>query len=137
MQFEIEKEKTEGENSLEKLNANITTLQNQKKVRRSFTEEKEELLEKMLTSREELTTRMSEINEEMNELKSYLKLLRTIGKVSVSKNVFPGVRIGIKDIYYELTNEFKYVTFVLESGRIRMRKYEEVDLEEIVGKRIR
>jgi len=135
--FEIEKEKTEGENSLEKLNANITTLQNQKKVRRSFTEEKEELLEKMLTSQEELTIRMSEINEEMNELKSYLKLLRTIGKVSVSKNVFPGVRIGIKDIYYELTNEFKYVTFVLESGRIRMRKYEEVDLEEIVGKRIR
>jgi uncharacterized protein (DUF342 family) len=135
--FEIEKEKTELESKLESLNANINTLQNQKKVRRNFTEEKEELLEKMLSSREELTIRMSEINEEMNELKSYLKLLKTIGKVSVSKNVYPGVRIGIKDTYYDVSNEFKYVTFVLESGRIRMRKYEEVDLEEILGKRVR
>jgi len=135
--YEIEKEKTELENKLETLNANINTLQNQKKVRRNFTEEKEELLEKMLSSREELTIRLSEINEEMNELKSYLKLLRTIGKVSVSKNVFPGVRIGIKDIYYDVSNEFKYVTFVLESGRIRMRKYEEIDLDEILGKKVR
>ncbi len=135
--FEIDKEKTDLENNLEKLTANITTLQNQKKVKRSFTEEKEQLLEKMLSSREELTIRLSEFNEEMNELKSYLKLLRTIGKVSVSKNVYPGVRIGIKDIYYDVSNEFKYVTFVLESGRIRMRKYEDIDLEEILGKRVR
>ncbi len=135
--FEIDKEKTDLENNLEKLTANITTLQNQKKIKRSFTEEKEQLLEKMLSSREELTIRLSEINEEMNELKSYLKLLRTIGKVSVSKNVYPGVRIGIKDINYDVSNEFKYVTFVLESGRIRMRKYEDIDIEEILGKRVR
>ncbi len=135
--FEIEKEKTGLENNLEALNANINTLQNQKQVKRKFTEEKEQLLEKMLSSREELTIRMSEINEEMNELRSYLKLLRTIGKVSVSKNVYPGVRIGIKDTYYDVSNEFKYVTFVLESGRIRMRKYEDIDLEEILGKKVR
>ncbi len=135
--FEIEKEKTELENNLETLNANINTLQNQKKVKRNFTEEKDQLLEKMLSSREELTIRLSEISEEMNELKSYLKLLRTIGKVSVSKNVNPGVRIGIKDIYYDVSNEFKYVTFVLESGRIRMRKYEDIDIAEILGKKVR
>jgi hypothetical protein len=135
--YEIEKEKSENEASLEKLNANINTLQQQRKSRRSWTDEKEELLEKMLSSREELTIRMSEINEEMNELKSYLKLLKTIGKVSVSKNVFPGVRIGIKDIYWDVSSEFKYVTFVLDGGRIRMRRYEDVDLQQLVGKRLR
>jgi uncharacterized protein (DUF342 family) len=134
---DIEKEKNECDNSLEKLNANINTLQNQKKLRRSFSDEKAELLEKMLSSREELSIRLNEINEEMNELKSYLKLLKTIGKVSVSKDVFPGTRIAIKDIYYDVTNEFKYVTFILDSGRIRIRKYEPVDLEELIGKRFR
>jgi uncharacterized protein (DUF342 family) len=135
--FEIDKERTESDANVEKLNANIHTLQNQKKTGRNWNEEKEELLEKMLSSREELTVRMSEINEEMEELKSYLKLLKTIGKVSVSKKVFPGVKIGIKDNYYDVTNEFRYVTFVLDSGRIRMRKYEDIDLEQITGRRMR
>ena len=135
--FELDKELSEGENSLEKLNANITTLESQKKHKRGFTEEKEKLLEKMISSHEEFTIRVSEIKEEMNELKSYLKLLRTIGKVSVSKEVFPGTRIGIKDIYYDVTNEFKHITFVLESGRIRVKRYEVIDLEEITGRKTR
>jgi uncharacterized protein (DUF342 family) len=134
---DLEKERTGNEESLEKLNANIQTLQNQQKIRRNFTEEKQELLEKMLASREEITVRLTEIREEMEELKSYLKLLKTIGKVSVSKNVYPGVRIGIKDTYYDVTNEFKYVTFVLDGARIRIKKYEDVNLEELVGKRLR
>ena len=134
--YDLEKEKKEAEEELHGLNANIRTLQNQKKIQRDFPSEKEELLEKMLSDREELSIRVSEINEEMEELRSYLKLLKTVGKVSVSKNVYPGVRIGIKDIYYDVTNEFKAVTFVLENGRIRVKKYEEIDLEEIVGKRL-
>jgi len=134
--FDLEKEKKEAEEELHKLNANIKTLQGQKKVQRNFPPEKEELLEKMLSDREELNIRISEINEEMEELRSYLKLLKTVGKVSVSKNVYPGVRIGIKDIYYDVSNEFKAVTFVLDSGRIRVKKYEEIDLEEVIGKRL-
>jgi len=135
--FELEKEKSESDASLEKLVANINTLENQKKHKRGFTDEKEELLAKMLSSKEEFSIRLSEIKEEMNELKSYLKLLRSIGKVSVSKEVFPGVRIGIKDIYYDVSNEFKNITFVLESGRIRVKRYEAIDLEEIVGRKVR
>jgi uncharacterized protein (DUF342 family) len=135
--FELDKELSESDNSLEKLNANINTLENQKKHRRGFNEEKEELLQKMVSSREEFNIRVDEIKEEMNELKSYLKLLRTIGKVSVSKEVFPGTRIGIKDTYYDVTNEFKHITFVLESGRIRVKRYENIDLEEITGKKAR
>jgi len=135
--YDLEKEKLESESALEKLNANITTLQNQRKAGRSFTEEKEELLEKMMASSEELSVRLREINDEMNELKSYLKLLTTIGKISVLKNVYPGVRIAIKDIYYDVTNEFKYVTFVLEGNRIKIKKYEHIEIEEIVGLRIR
>jgi uncharacterized protein (DUF342 family) len=134
---DLDKEKTSSEEVLEKHNANISTLQNQKKIRRGLPEEKQELLEKLLAAREELTIRLSEIKEEMEELKSYLKLLKTIGNVSVSKNVYPGVRIGIKDTYYDVANEFKYVSFVLESGRIRIKKYEDIDIEEILGKRVR
>ncbi len=134
---DLDKEKTSSEEILEKHNANISTLQNQKKIRRGLPEEKQELLEKMLAAREELTIRLSEIKEEMEELKSYLRLLKTIGNVSVSKNVYPGVKIGIKDIYYDVANEFKYVTFVLDSGRIRIKKYEDINIEEILGKRLR
>jgi len=134
---DLEKEKAGNEEALEKLNANIQTLQNQQKIRRNLSEEKQELLEKMLASREEGNVRLTEIREEMDELKSYLKLLKTIGKVSVSKNVYPGVRIGIKDTYYDVTNEFKYVTFVLDGARIRIKKYEDINIDELVGKRVR
>ncbi len=134
---DLDKEKISSEETLEKHNANISTLQNQKKIRRGLSEEKQELLDKLLNTREELTIRLSEIKEEMEELKSYLRLLKTIGNVSVSKNVYPGVKIGIKDIYYDVTNEFKYVTFVLDSGRIRIKKYEDINIEEILGKRLR
>jgi len=134
--YDLEKEKEENIQYIEKLNANINTLEKQKKVLREFPEEKEEMLENMLSSRQELSVRMNEIREEINELKSYLTLLKTIGKVSVAQNVFPGVRIVIKDVAYEVTNEFKFVTFVLESGRIRVKKYEKVDIEEM-GKEIK
>jgi uncharacterized protein (DUF342 family) len=134
---DLEKERSINNDSIDKLNANIATLQNQQKMKRNFTDEKKNILQKMLSSREELTIRMSEIKEEMEELRSYLKLLKTIGNVSVSKNVYPGVKIGIKDIYYDVTNEFKYVTFISESERIRIKKYEDINLEEVLGKRIR
>jgi uncharacterized protein (DUF342 family) len=135
--FELDKEQNKNLEELDKLNTNIGTLDNQRKVRRNWTDEKREMLEQMMASKEELTARMNEIREEMDELKSYLKLLKSIGKTSVSKYVYSGVRIGIKDTYYDVKNEFKYVTFVLENGRIQVKKYEDIDLEEIVGKRVR
>ena len=135
--FDLEKEKGKSEEALEKLSMNIQTLENQAKVKRGFTEEKQKLLEKMLTTRDEFTSRLGEIKEEMEELRSYLKLLKTIGSVSVSKNVNPGVKIGIKDVYYDVKNEFKYVTFLLDGGRIRIKKYEDINIEELVGKRVR
>jgi uncharacterized protein (DUF342 family) len=135
--FELDKEQNKNIEELDKLNTNIGTLENQQKVRRHWSEEKREMLDQMHVSRDELSARMSEIREEMDELKSYLKLLKSIGKTSVLKYVYSGVRIGIKDTYFDVKNEFKYVTFVLESGRIQVKKYEDIDLEEILGKRVR
>jgi uncharacterized protein (DUF342 family) len=135
--YDLEKEKAKSEEAIEKLVMNISTLENQQKMKRAFTEEKQQLLEKMLTTRDEVTARLGEIKEEMEELRSYLKLLKTIGNVSVSKNVYPGVKIGIKDVYYDVKNEFKYVTMILDGGRIRIKKYEDVTVEEIIGKRLR
>jgi uncharacterized protein (DUF342 family) len=135
--YDLEKEKAKSEETVEKLVMNISTLENQQKMKRAFTEEKQKLLDKMTTTRDEVTARLGEIREEMEELRSYLKLLKTIGNVSVSKNVYPGVKIGIKDVYYDVKNEFKYVTMILDGGRIRIKKYEDVNVEEIIGKRVR
>ena len=95
------------------------------------------MLGQMHVSRDELSARMNEVREEMDELKSYLRLLKSIGKTSVSKYVYSGVRIGIKDTYFDVKNEFKYVTFVLESSRIQVKKYEDINLQEILGKWVR
>ncbi|HEB32531.1 MAG TPA: DUF342 domain-containing protein [Spirochaetes bacterium] len=135
--FELDKEQNKNIEGLDKLTTNIGTLENQQKVKRNWTEEKKEMLGQMHVSRDELSARMNEVREEMDELKSYLRLLKSIGKTSVSKYVYSGVRIGIKDTYFDVKNEFKYVTFVLESSRIQVKKYEDIDLQEILGKWVR
>jgi uncharacterized protein (DUF342 family) len=39
--------------------------------------------------------------------------------------VYPGVKVVIRDVREEVHNEYKAVTFVLESGLIRVSPYEE------------
>jgi uncharacterized protein len=122
---ELAEEKEAMEKELEDLNLNIHTLAKQKKVRKKLPEDKEKFLRELLLSKKEKDDAMEKIDGEMKEIQEYLASLKSIGKVSASKRVYPGVKIYIKEAFLNVRNEFKATAFINENGNVKMTKYEE------------
>lgn len=128
--MELNEELRNDKDKTKELSMNITTLENQKRtLGGKLPPEKEEVLIKMLGEKEELNLRMNEIEEQIVEIKSYLASIEEKGKVCVQKEVFPKVRIIVKDAFLEVKDSFKYVTFIQEAGNIKVLPYEEPKLE--------
>ncbi len=128
--MELNEELRNDKDKTKELSMNITTLENQKRtLGGKLPPEKEEVLIKMLGEKEELNLRMNEIEEQIVEIKSYLASIEEKGKVCVQKEVFPKVRITVKDAFLEVKDSFKYVTFIQEAGNIKVLPYEEPKLE--------
>ena len=123
---EFEQERAELRDTLKEVSLNVNTLLSQKKsARGKLNPEKEEMLASMSQEKDEKTKRLSEIEERIGELKSYLNALEEKGKVSVQKTTFPKVKIIIKNAALEVRDEFSYVTFVQEAGNIKVLPYQE------------
>ncbi len=122
---ELNDKKEELEKELEDVNLNVHTLAKQKKVRKKLPEDKEKYLKELVIRKKELDEEMGGINNETNEIQQYLSSLKSIGKVSASKRVYPGVKIYIKDAYLNVRSEFKNVTFINENDKVKVTKYEE------------
>jgi uncharacterized protein len=123
----LDKDKSEVDKQLEELELNIKTLLNLQKVQRKLSEDKQNALDALMKKRQEIFTNLEKINVEINEIKTYLASIKKEGKISASEKVFPGVKIYIKDSFLEVKNEFKFVTFILEHGNVRITKYEAVE----------
>ena len=90
------------------------------------TDEKKEYFNQLLEKKSEMEKDAASLNEEIEELESYLSSLAVSGHISSSFKVFPGVKIHIKDAFLEVKNEFKAVTFINENGLVKITKYEEL-----------
>jgi uncharacterized protein (DUF342 family) len=123
----LEKEHIENEETLNKLIVNVNTLQKQKEASGSLTPEKENMLNRMLRAKKEFTTRMKEVQDEVEELRNYLATLENTGKVSAKVNFFPGTLIRIKNAEFAIKQDFKFSTFVYEAGYIKPKKYEPIE----------
>lgn len=121
---ELTEEKEGLEKELEDLKLNIHTLAKQKKVRKKLPEDKEKFLKELVLTKKEKDSAMEKIDEEIKEIQEYLASLKSIGKVSAAKRVYPGVKIYIKEAFLNVRNEFKATTFINESGNVKMTKYE-------------
>lgn len=105
---------------------NVNTLMEQKKAMRGkLAPEKEELLLTLSTQRDEMSRRLTEVEERINQIKSYLDALEEKGKVAVQKTCYPKVKIMVRNAGLEVKDEFSYVTFVQEGGNIKVLPYEE------------
>lgn len=109
---------------LEDIDANLLTLENQKKMRRALPPEKEEAIVKYNARKNEIADETEEYAKEIQEIQEYLRNLKIVGKVSASGVVYPGVKIYIRDQKEEIRNEVKSVTFFLENSFVRHGKYE-------------
>ncbi len=101
----------------------IKTLEDQQKIRRKLSPEKLETLKSYQARNEELLSEIEELTTEIQKNQQYLRELKTVGMVSASGVVHPGVKIYIRDVKEEVRNETKAVTFIYEDGFIRYGKY--------------
>ncbi len=119
--------RSEAERQLEDVQLNFTTLQNLKKQKKDFPEDKEAALKKFGERQYILQTELEELNSEINHIQDYLNTLKTKGKISASVKVFAGVKIVIRDVSEEVKTDCKATTFFLENGLIRYGKYQGAD----------
>ncbi len=124
--IELNEELRVSKDKVRELTMNISTLENQKRSGGGkLSPEKEEMLINMMTEKEELENRITEIEEQIEELRSYLASIEKIGKISAQKEVYPKVKITVKDAFLEVKDSFKFVTFTQEAGNIKILPYEE------------
>ena len=111
---------------LEEINLNMSTLENQRNMRKSLPKDKEDALALLYQQKGDYMDETDAIANEIQEIQNYLHDLKVIGKVSASGSVYPGVKMYIRDIKEDIRTEIKSVTFYLENGFIRQGKYEPV-----------
>ncbi|MCX7032011.1 MAG: FapA family protein [Spirochaetes bacterium] len=131
---QLETERHTVEKALEEVERNIRTLENLQKVQRQLSAEKAQYLAEQSEQRRELLGRLEVATRETGEINTYLMSLTAIGKISASERVFPGVRLAIKNANLAVRTEFKFVTFFLQGGEVRVTKYESFN-EELMRRR--
>ncbi len=122
------------EKSLEEVELNIKTLETLQKAQRQLPPEKAQYLTEQSEKRSQLLGQLDETTREIATINSYLASLTTIGKISASERVFPGVKLAIKNASLAVRTEFKFVTFFLQGGEVKVTKYEIFD-EELMKRR--
>ncbi|MFA6936666.1 MAG: FapA family protein [Treponema sp.] len=109
---------------LDEIDLNISTLENQKKIRRSLPKDKEENLAKLSERKNAITKDSNDMTKEIQEIQSHLRELKVVGKVNVSGTVYAGVKIYVRDEKDEVKNDVKGITFYYENGMVRRGKYD-------------
>ncbi len=124
---ELDNSKKTVEKALEEVELNIKTLESILKVQRKLPPEKAQYLAEQNEKRSQMLGQLEEVGREMGQINSYLSSLTTIGKISASERVYPGVRVSIKSAMLAVRTEFKFVTFFLQGGEVKVTKYEAFD----------
>lgn len=124
---ELEGAKSDIEKSLEEVELNIKTLENLLRVQKKLPPEKAQFFTEQNEARSQLLGRLEETTREMGTINAYIASLTNIGKISASERVYPGVRVSIKSATLAVRTEFKYVTFYLQAGDVKVTKYEAFD----------
>ncbi|MCR5290081.1 MAG: FapA family protein [Treponema sp.] len=116
---------------LEEVELNISTLENQKKVRRSLPKEKEESLEKLIERQMKIKGDSDDMSKEIQSIQDRLRELKVVGKVKCAGMVYGGVKVYVREVLDDVRAEVKAVTFYYEDGFVRRGKYEEPSVEDI------
>ena len=109
---------------LENIELDISTLENQKKIRRTLPKDKEDNLVKLRERRDQIDGESTQMTEEIQSLQEHLRELKAVGKVKASGTVYSGVKIYVRDVLDEVRNEVSAVTFYYDNSFVKRGKYE-------------
>ena len=118
---------------LDEIDLNISTLENQKEIRRSIPKEKEEALMKFKEQKADIVERSNQMTEEISQIQQHLHELRIVGRVNASGSVYAGTKIFVRDEKDEVKNDCKAVSFYFENGFVRRGKYDQSQVTSDVG----
>jgi uncharacterized protein (DUF342 family) len=114
---------------LEEIRRNLKTLINIKKEKKSLPEDKEEDMRDLIERRDTLMKDYKKAEEKIAQIQERLEQLKVRGRVSASSKVYPGVKIVIRDTIFDIRNEYRATTFVLENELIQVSPYEESEVD--------
>ncbi len=118
------------EKNLSDVRLNLRGLEETKKRRGGLPTGKEETYQKLVQDKHTLETEVQRTQKEITQIKTYLDSLKNDGRVSVSGDVYAGVKIVIRDSIEEVRSDCKAVTFYLDNGFVRYGKYQDDDVED-------
>lgn len=114
----------------ENCDLDIQTLEQQKKLRKKLSQEKEEKLTNLKSRCEQISSELEEMTEEINKIQAHLRELKAVGKVKVENEVYSGVKIYIRDVLDEVKMDTKSVTFSYDRSFSKRGPYEPPSLVE-------
>ncbi|MFP4152454.1 MAG: FapA family protein [Alkalispirochaeta sp.] len=133
--LELEGTDQEIAKQLEEIALNMSTIETMRKNKRKITPDKLKHYAQMKTKREKLLKQRQKISGDIQAIQAYLDELKTNGRISVSGTVFSGVKIAIKDATLQVRRESRSVTYIAESGQVKVTKYEESRADITIRKR--
>lgn len=135
--LDLSEEMRTGKDRIRELAMNINTLDSQRRSAGGrLSMEKEELLIKMMEEREQISSKLKKVEEQISEIRSYFASIEEKGRIAAQKEVFPKVKLIIKDAFLEVKDSFKYVTFIQEAGNIKVLPYQEAKVEAAKGEKL-
>lgn len=126
---DLESQKEKYQEEIDEMQKNIQTLESQQKAKK-LNKEKEKMLKDMTGRRGKLEKRISDIDQDLEELNSYIDMLEQKGKICAERTAFPGVDIYVKYEEFQLKDPYNNVKFSLEGGQINISQYEAPQLGE-------
>lgn len=115
----------------EEVDLNISGLLKILRVRKSLTQDKEKLLQELQRKSQEMEAELSRLLKEIETRKEYLDSFEGKGIISALGEIQAGVRIIIRGVEYDVNRDYRAISFILENGLIRTKKYESIDEDEI------
>jgi len=113
---ELQKMQSKNTTEYEKLDLDIQTLEQQKKLRKKLPQDKEDKLSEFKEKQQQLYQELEQINDEIAGIQGHLKELKAIGKVKVEDTVYAGVKIYIRDALDEIKMDCKKTTFFYDDA---------------------
>ncbi len=128
---EVTKQKREIENAIEDLKKDISTLNSQRKLRKNWSNEKEELLKNKIEVLGQQEENLKNALENIDEINKKIASFNLTPKVSVKNRIYAGVKIYFKygQEPYEVTYEQNSCTLKFINNEIKAGPYEPPDVD--------
>jgi len=113
---ELQKMQSNNTKEYEKIDLDIQTLEQQKKLRKKLPQEKEDKLRDLREKASKITMDLEQMTDEINSIQGHLRELKAIGKVKAEDTVYAGVKIYIRDALDEVKMDCKKTTFYYDDS---------------------